>query len=618
MQVDDSNPQLSVDAGKLGRLYREPNDVTDYTDYRAKDFITKVYDGTLFPSITTVGNVINAPYLQQWAANLSAKEAVRVGTHWPQNYINKPEKAYNYLRYVHARDLIQAQNRGTRIHRILELLGQGKPLGNLEPLSDDDRACIVSWEKFIKDFSPTFLYQELTGFGVTQSGLKYGGTTDFIANIEGITVAGDYKCSTLDTLILMADGTSKNAGDIVEGDRIVAWTAKRNLHIANVAWTADNGIHDIVSLTTEYGQVLKVTKEHPILVNRKNKLGWVKAGDVIEGDFAHLATGWNHNPHRESTEWNYRVSPYAVGIIWAIINTLVENPTTRKTAFNINPSISKPARKELELLGIKNDSDIAEKRDLISALNRNKNDKDETPFTSLFESANIPQEIFSADVNVQEGFIAGVREIFAVRGKDAKESVINLSSEQAISQLQQLYLNLGVITQREYSIFEKEQKELAEQGLALKVPYFNADEIIKHGPLVAMITRKEITAKESTIAIEVEESHTHVTGGLITHNTTRTGLHNGVAIQLTAFSRTNLILPDNVNSIPTPKIDKAIALHISPDNYKCVAVDISNKSWDIFQSMREMWFYYAFEGKHTPEDNVLGKSLRSGQALLEV
>ena len=616
MPDDDSGPKLSIDAGRLGRFYRTPENTKDYSGYREKDFIKEVNSGILFPSITTILNVLAAPYLQQWAANLAAKEAVRVGRTWPENYIVKPDAAYDYLRYMHLKDLRFAANRGTRIHKILELLGQGKSLSNFT-LSDDDRKCISSWEKFVKDLSPTFEFQELTGFGTTRNKLKFGGTTDFIANIGGIKVAGDYKCSTLDTPVLMVDGTSKNAGDIVQGDKIVAWTAKKNLHSTTVAWTADNGVHNVVSLGTEYGQKLKVTKEHPILVNRKNKLCWVRAEDIVVGDLAHLATGWNHNPHRESTKWTHRVSPYAVGVIWAIVNTLVKSPTKRKTVFNVNPNISKVSEHELGLLGIKIEDGLVWKKDLISALNRNKAEGTETPFLSIFTSTRIPEEIFSSKVWVQEGFVSGVREIFSQRGKNDKESLITLSSNEATTLLQQLYLNLGIVTQRECSEYEVKQiGGLAEDGLALKVPYFNADEIIKHGPSVTMITKKEITSPEPTVAIEVEESHTHITGGLITHNTTRSGLHNSVALQLTAFTRTDTVYPNLSQAVPTPKIDKAIALHISPTNYKCVEVDISDDSWDIFKSMRDIWFYYAFEGKLDAQRNVLGKkSIRSSKDL---
>lgn len=617
MFVEDTDPTLSIDGGKLGRFYRLPENKTDYSHYSKKDFITELHEGIIFPSITTVLDVLNAPYLQQWAANMASKEAVRVGVKWPYKYADSPEKAYKYLRYLHVRDLRAAADRGTRIHKILELLAQGKPL-TMFTLTDDDKACIVAWEKFIKDFQPVFLYQELTGFGKTSTGLKYGGTTDFIANIEGINVAGDYKCSTLDTPILMADGTTKQAGDIKEGDRIVAWTHKRNLHVAKVAWTADNGKHDIVSITTEFGQKLHVTKEHPILVNRKNKLGWVKAADVEEGDFAHLATGWNHNPHRESIDWGYRVSPYAIGVVWAILNTLTSTKATAKDTYVLHENISTVARGELDRLGIKHENNIIHKKDLIFALERNKPENDTTvPFLELFNSANIPQHVFAADVNAQEGFISGVREIFSVRGKNAKECVINLSSQEAIEQLQQLYLNLGVSTQREYSEHETEPDVgLVEDGQALRVPHFNADEIIKHGPIATMITRKKITEAQQTIAIEVEEAHTHVTGGLITHNTTRSGLHNGVALQLTAFKNTTQAYPDHAQPVPTPQIDTGLALHISPEGYKVMEVNTSKEAWTIFESMREMWFYYAFEGMLDPQTKVLTRTLKSPKDLL--
>jgi intein/homing endonuclease len=619
MQLEDDAPKLSVDAGRwsLGRLYHEPDNLTDYYGYTKKEIIQEIFEGRLFPSITTVLDVLNAPYLQQWAANMASKEAVRVGTKWPERYTINPKGAYNHLRLLHTKDLQFSAQRGTRIHKILELISQGKPLTNFT-LTDEDKACIVSFERFVKDFQPEFLYQELSGIGRTNKfNLLYGGTTDFIAKIEGLTVAGDYKCTTLDTNILLENGVLKQAKDIKEGDKIVAWTPKRNLHIATVAWTTDNGVKPIISIKTEYGQELNITAEHPVLVNRKNKLGWITAADLVEGDFVHLAAGWNHNPHRVSTEWEYRVSPYAVGIVWAIINTLQENKN-EEAQYNINADISKASYHELKLLGIKDDETFITEQDIINILDRNKPVEDATPFMELLSSSSIPKAIWEANVDVQEAFIAGVREIFAVKGQGVKECVVNLSTQNAIEQLQHLYLNLGVVTQRETSVHEEENVlNLPEDGLALRVPHFNADEIIKHGPIVAMITRKETREPERTIAIEVEEAHTHVTNGLITHNTTRSGLHNSVAIQLTAFKNTTNIFPDDKNPIPTPHIEKAIGVHISPENYKVVPVDTSAETFNIFEAMRELWFYHITEGLIAPDRKVLQKSIRKGSDLLD-
>lgn len=608
-------PQLAIDAGKVGRLYHMPQDTTDYTGYARKDFATLVKEGILFPSITTVLNVLNAPYLIQWAVNKSAEEAVRVASRWPERFREDPRKAYSYLRSLHTVDLNQASNRGTRKHYIFETLGKGKNL-NLT-LDDDDIACIKAWEQFVKIFEPEFLYQELTGFGSTREGLNFGGTTDFIAKIEGMTVAGDYKCSTLDTPILLADGTYKNAVDIREGDKVVAWSAKRNLHISTVAWAGDNGVKDIYTLTTQYGQKLRVTGNHPILVNRHNKLGWVKAQDVVEGDNVHLATGWNHNPHRESEKWTRRVSPYAVGVIWAIINDAANANSKRKTLFDVNPEILKVAKRELQLLGlIETDADLSQdtpvvikKRNIVAALNRNNPNKSDTPFLEIFESDRIPQEIFGTNVNDQEAFLSGVREIFASRGENVTEYVIKLATENAVDDLQHLYLNLGVTTERETGV----NNEITN----LRVPKINSDELIKHGPLATKIVSVVQDAAEPTVGIEVEGAHTHVTSGIITHNTTRSGLHNPVSLQLTAFKNTDHISPDNVQLLPTPQIDQGIAVHISPEGFKVALASTSEESWDVFQSLRSAWYYYAFDGLTSPGNPSLKKYVKTPQALLQ-
>lgn len=606
--LDDDAPQLSIKATDKIRLYREPTDHLDYASYKLKDYEKAVHKGQLFPSITTVLDVVNSPFLIQWAVNMAAKEAINVGQNWPESFNTKPEKAYQYLRSLHTRDLNQSSNRGTRKHKIFELLGKGKNLSM--QLDDDDKGCIKSWEQFVKDFGIDFHYQELSCIGKTEKSLKYGGTTDFTGQSDGINMAGDYKCTTLETEILLENGTTKKAKDVKEGDRIVAWTAKKNLHISTIAWVADNGEQEIVELITSHGQKLEVTKEHPILVNRKNRLQWVQAANITKNDTAYLAVGWNHNPHRAHTEWAHKVSPYAVGVIWAILNY---SKAKTKGGYQINPNISKQGKNELSLLGIieENTENLIIKRSsILKALNRNNKNKN-TPFMELFTEQNIPEEIFATTTIAQEGFLSGVKEIFINHVENAEECVIPLATEEATRSLQQLYTNIGVITQRQAD---------NNKGFnnTLTVPTVNSDELTKHGPVATHIVSKKLQPKQPTIAIEVEESHTHITNGLITHNTTRSGLHKTVAPQLTAFLRSERIIPNTKEApLPTPKLDAGLAVHISPEKYEVRLANTDDTMWEVFQALREAWAYYAFDGRLQPDRNALSKPLKNINDLIK-
>ncbi len=611
---EGSSPKLSIDLPKpIGRVYREPSNTKEY---KRNEIPEAIYNGELVPSITNVLDVKNIPYLQQWAATKTAREAIRIGQRWPEKFRTDAIAAERYLKNLHNEDLKAAATRGTNVHQAMELLALGQKIPNT--LTEDERKCVISGEKFFSDFNPIFKHVEVTGFGTTSSGLKFAGTTDFIADFSlskqrTITVAGDYKCTTLNTPILLENGGHKLAKDIAEGDKIVAWSPTRQLHIAEVAWVSDNGKQPIVKLRTEHGQTLNVTKEHPILVLRDKKLEWVQASEIRDGDIAHLASGWNHNPNRVFSEWDFKVSPYAVGVIWAIINSLT-TAKEKNNIFLLPPTITKLALSELKHLGIKAEGGIVLREELIAALGRNIGEG-KIPFLELFSSPGIPADIFTTSITAQEGFLSGVREIFMNRKMFPEDCVIHLSTLDAVEDLQQLYLNLGIATHRglkSHKLVEPDSKE----ELFVRVPKINSEEVSTHGPVASKIVYAQLMEPEQTIAIEVEGSHTHVTAGIITHNTTRSGLHASVAIQLNAIARTQTISPDDKTLIPTPKIDTAIAVHLSPKRYEVVEVEISDEAWNIFEALRALWIYHAFDGDLTLNKNVLLRTLASPKDFL--
>lgn len=606
---DASTPALSIDAGgSIGRVYRSP---VDEHEYAREEIPEALYNGNLFPSITNVLNVRNMPYLQQWVANMVAKEAVRVGQKWPEKFRQAPVDAEKYLKSLHTKNLETAAIRGTNVHAAMEALTLGGKVPN--SLTEDERLCVVQGEKFLSDFNPIFKHVELTGFGETSNGLKYAGTTDFIAEIENATVAGDYKCTTLDTQILMSDGTQKYAKDIQAGDRIVAWTPNKHLHIAKVSWTADNGVQDIVKLVTEHGHNLFVTKEHPVLIIRDKKIDWVQASEIRYGDVAHLASGWNHNPNRPHTQWAHKVSPYAVGVVWGIINAA---STVHDTAnvYTLPETMTAAALQELKLLGMKVADGKVTREDIITVLSRGVKSGAEVPLLEIFDSPKLPNIVFATDLISQEGFLTGLREVFMNRNLFPNNYLIPLSTLEAITDLQQLFLNMGVTTHRGAKKLRMINSDPTEE-LVLNVPKIDADYVFTHGPITSKIVHAELLPAQPTIAIEVEGSHTHVTSGLITHNTTRSGIHSTVALQLNAFARTHLISPDDKTLIATPHIDRAIAVHLSPKAYEVVEVELSDEAFAIFESLRAVWLYHVFDGDLRLNENVLQSRITKPQDL---
>ena len=91
------------------------------------------------------------------------------------------------------------------------------------------------------------------------------------------------KCVTLDTLFHMADGTLRRAGDLAVGNGILGQNGP-----ARITAIEPNGVHTIVKVATNAGRELRVTENHPVLTTG----GWVKAADLTTEHHLVCEDGW--------------------------------------------------------------------------------------------------------------------------------------------------------------------------------------------------------------------------------------------------------------------------------------------------------------------------------------
>lgn len=604
--MENTAPQLSVST-KYGRLYYRPT--TDISKINLKNDAEVrqcIIDGTLMPSITNVIGIKNSPFLTTWATKLVAQEAVKVAQQWPHKLTDDPNKAVAYLKEAANRERDFWGNQGTRIHYAAEQIALGNDI-DLTDYTDYEKACITEWKQWLRTFKPEFISLEKTCFGTTTAGYDFAGTSDFVANINGKRVIGDYKCVTDDTKILLESGETVPASMILVGDRVVSWTEQKSLHVAPVTYVGDNGVKPIVKITTELGQELEVTENHPILISTKDKgKGWVKAEDVKVGSVAYTALGWSFNPQHKEEEWPLRkgLGPYVYGVLWALYNmrggldetSIIRLPRITTDAakfelkdlgFRTNKQGQLIAKHGLEKIARKGDWSVKE---MLSTL-----------------SVEVPNFVKSASNTTKYAFISGVNEIFANNEKYPNNYFVVLQEKKSLDDLVDLHLSMGMVSST--------SKDAKTGLLYAKLPKFRLDTIYTHGAHPVRIVKVERVQPKHTIAIEVGVSHTHVTNGLITHNTNRSGLHAEIALQLAANAHAQFITVDDTHLDENVKPDMAIGVHISPKGVDVKEVDISNEMYSYFESLRHVWNYAAFDGKLFDVDGVFKRTILDKEEL---
>lgn len=99
---------------------------------------------------------------------------------------------------------------------------------------------------------------------------------------------------------------------------------------------------------------------------------------------------------------------------------------------------------------------------------------------------------------------------------------------------------------------------------------------------------------------------------MVDWKTTRSGVHEDVALQLSAYSNADrIILSESGESIPVPEIDAAAVLHVRPESWKLVPVKHSPEMFETFLHLRAV-----FNWEKELKRGVIGKPVASGGELV--
>lgn len=594
---NDNDPKLAIDTShindSIGRLYHKPGlELSQHaTMAEIQDMVQK---GELVPSTTNVISVKSSPHLIRWAAKQATTtlltDVVRNPKWFSGMSDNRFDKAVDHYSKESERIRDASGLQGSNVHNACEHEAKGLPLPiPFNKLTQNEQKMIEAWRRWVDTFQPEFQHLEITGFGQTPHMKGYAQTTDFFAKIKNMNTIGDYKCVTNDTKILMSDGTSLRADEVTEGQLVAAWTKDKGLHSAPISYVGDNGEHETVTITTATGHTVTTTTNHPFWSSRKTKnLGWVNAEDLRTGDDVYLSYGWDYSTARKEVEWPYNrnLSPYLYGLLWSLghFNNV---PWTENTYLSL-PTVSRETlRDELKFIGFVFDK--AGRVSLKRAINKiaRKNGISFQELADMMTSASLPNYVHTLNLEGKQAFIAGIKEIFANKEKFPDDINIIFKEEEPIRELQQFFLNYGhpaIVNINNNSSYPH-----------LRTFFEDDNTVYTHGSETTRIVKiTQNSIPQPTVAIEVKGSHTHITGGIISHNTNRKGTSVDVALQLAANQRTDTLFVDNITPIEQPKTELALAVHLGTNRATTHIIDTSDEVYDTFVGLREAWDFQAF------------------------
>lgn len=140
------------------------------------------------PGVTSILSMLPKPFLQHWAAKVVAEFAVdNFGAYSALVMNGQRQAAIDVLKGAPRRYTSERADIGSEVHDIYDRLSRGEQVGRV---SADAEPYIRHFDQFVKDFDPKFLMNEETVFSDAH---RYAGSFDWIAEIGGEIVVGDWK-----------------------------------------------------------------------------------------------------------------------------------------------------------------------------------------------------------------------------------------------------------------------------------------------------------------------------------------------------------------------------------------------------------------------------------------
>lgn len=370
------------------------------------------------------------------------------------------------------------------------------------------------------------------------------------------------ECVVPGTLISMADGTRKKAEDIKAGDEVLGWD-KGGPVKAKVAAVGIPPKKKLVKITTARGRELTASYDHPVLTKVRMRTAggrpdkkepvWIPIGELTEGNYVRVGLG------------NVSNGEYDRDKAW-LLGALTGDGYLRKngaTFSNEDKEVVEKMRTSLALL----DAELVKSktREYDYVIKTGGVGCKGSPFRRFINKSGlvgkrshekrVPKEIMSGGVDAWAGFLSGYMDTDgSVSVKNRKKqplaywssvnrslledcqyllsllninSAIHLICDEGIKKVNGYTVN----TRKQWGLYVTGHSELFKLASILNLSHsqkkrkLNTFLTLKESRyrqenwMYDRVTSVECLEEGKIIGIEIADVHTHITNGLVTHNT---------------------------------------------------------------------------------------------------